>query len=205
MNKHFLASANTGLGFKNHFNFINISKTGFTYILKGGPGTGKSTIMKNLGLKFESKGFDVEYFYCSSDPESLDGIFVPKKNISFVDGTAPHTTDPTIPGIKEKILNVGNFISSNIKKHRHTIESNLKKKSVCFEVAYNYLNAVYYLIKCEELDFKKHNKQLTNLKDFVSILPQKNKGNHRILFASFICSKGLKQIYHKNRYKKVAV
>ena len=121
MNKHFLASANTCKGFKNNFNSINISSNGFTYILKGGPGTGKSTIMKRFGKSYEDKGYDVEYFYCSSDPESLDGVFIPKKNISIVDGTAPHITEATVPGIKEKIINVGAFIKPSIKKHKKTI------------------------------------------------------------------------------------
>ena len=75
----YLASANTSLGFKNCFNSINTTKNAFTYILKGGPGTGKSTLMKKIGKYFEDKGLFVEYFYCSSDANSLDGVRI--KNI----------------------------------------------------------------------------------------------------------------------------
>ncbi|MBQ9792209.1 MAG: hypothetical protein IJW32_00480 [Clostridia bacterium] len=204
MNKHFLASANTCKGFKNNFNSINISSNGFTYILKGGPGTGKSTIMKRFGKSYEDKGYDVEYFYCSSDPESLDGVFIPKKNISIVDGTAPHITEATVPGIKEKIINVGAFIKPSIKKHKKTIEENLQKKSMCFKLAYSYLNAVSSLIKCEEIENEKQKRRPPfNFKEVVSLLPQKKKGKKRTLFCSFVSSKGLKHIYHKNRYKEV--
>lgn len=204
MNKHFLASANTCQGFKNKFNNINTSNNGFTFILKGGPGTGKSTIMKRFGKRYEDKGYNVEYFYCSSDPESLDGVFVPKKKISIVDGTAPHITEATMVGIKEKIINVGEFIKPSIKKYKKTIEENLQKKSMCFKLAYGYLNCVSALIKCEEIENEKQKRTPPfNFKEIVSLLPQNNKGKKRELFCSYVSSKGLKYLYHKNRYKEV--
>ena len=59
MEKHFLASANSCNGFINFFNNINPNKNGFTYILKGGPGTGKSTIMKNIAKTYKKRGYDI--------------------------------------------------------------------------------------------------------------------------------------------------
>ena len=58
MEKHFLASANSCNGFLNFFDNINSNKNGFTYILKGGPGTGKSTIMKTIANSYKNRGSD---------------------------------------------------------------------------------------------------------------------------------------------------
>ena len=60
------------------------------FILKGGPGCGKSTLMRRVGTALEDKGLQVEYIQCSGDPDSLDGIVAPALKIAIVDGTAPH-------------------------------------------------------------------------------------------------------------------
>ena len=46
-------------------------------ILKGGPGCGKSTLMKQVGRAMEEAGHSVEYIYCSGDPDSLDAVIIP--------------------------------------------------------------------------------------------------------------------------------
>lgn len=80
------------------------------YIIKGGPGTGKSTFMKRLGARAENEGMNVEYYRCSSDPSSLDGVIIPDLGCAVIDGTAPHTTDPVYPAAADSILNFGAFI-----------------------------------------------------------------------------------------------
>ena len=59
------------------------------YILKGGPGCGKSTLMRRVAALAEEAGETVEYILCSGDPDSLDAIVLPQKQIALVDGTAP--------------------------------------------------------------------------------------------------------------------
>ena len=67
------------------------------YILKGGPGCGKSTLMGRVAAALEEAGEPVEYIHCSGDPHSLDGVVFPKLGAAIVDGTAPHgvATKPT--------------------------------------------------------------------------------------------------------------
>ena len=60
------------------------------YILKGGPGCGKSTLMRRVAQAMEEKGASVEYIACSGDPDSLDAVVFPALNTAIVDGTAPH-------------------------------------------------------------------------------------------------------------------
>lgn len=102
--------ANSPLGFCSFFEEIyNPYKNHHPYIIKGGPGTGKSTLMKKVSEKAKEKGYDTELIYCSSDPESLDGVIIKNLNVSVIDGTSPHILEPKFPGAVENIINTGDF------------------------------------------------------------------------------------------------
>ncbi len=106
---YFLCANSTG-GFYSLCDEITKSKdTKFIYIIKGGPGCGKSSFMKKVGKGIESLGHKVEYIYCSGDPKSLDGIFVPDLGITYMDGTAPHILEPDYPGVSGRYINMGEF------------------------------------------------------------------------------------------------
>ena len=206
MEKYFyLGSANTCQGFKNCFQFINPAKNGMTYILKGGPGTGKSTFMRKISKYFEEKGYNIEYFYCSSDSDSLDGVRIIEKNISIVDGTAPHVTEASMPGIKEKIINLGNYINSKIKKHKSQIENLLEKKSHYFSVAYAYLRCVGDLLKVEKIERIKSNTRYNFSQLLTTLKLTKNEkvGEKRQLFLSFISQTGISSLLDKNKFKNI--
>ncbi|NLZ45529.1 MAG: ATPase [Clostridiales bacterium] len=93
-------------GFKSDFSKVIDTEGYFTYILKGGAGTGKSLLMKKVGKFFEDSD-EVSYYYCSSDPASLDGVVINNAKIVIVDGTSPHVFDPVYPGVRQKIINLG--------------------------------------------------------------------------------------------------
>jgi hypothetical protein len=79
----------------------------YTYIIKGGPGTGKSSLMKKIADEMERRDIDCERIYCSSDPDSLDAVIFPSLRVSIADGTSPHTLDPDYPGATGEIINLG--------------------------------------------------------------------------------------------------
>ncbi len=102
--------ANSPIGFCSFFEEIyNPYKNHHPYIIKGGPGTGKSTLMKKVARKAQEMGYETELIYCSSDPKSLDGIIVKDLGISVIDGTSPHVLEPKFPGAVENIINTGDF------------------------------------------------------------------------------------------------
>ena len=77
------------------------------FILKGGPGTGKSSLMKDAGTVWSEKGYDIEFLHCSSDPDSVDGVIITSLQVAIVDGTAPHVIEPKLPGAVEEYINLG--------------------------------------------------------------------------------------------------
>lgn len=104
--RFFLASK-TGKGFVSYFERL-LEPEGFgAVILKGGPGSGKSTLMKKIGRALSQEGHTVELIPCASDPDSLDAIIDRTVQRAMIDGTAPHMLDPVYPGARDALLNTG--------------------------------------------------------------------------------------------------
>lgn len=141
--RHYFAGNNTAEGFYSYFDYIiNLEEGNHYYILKGGPGVGKSSFMKKFASMMAEEGYSIEYIHCSSDKESLDGILIPQLKIAFVDGTAPHTVDPKYPGAVDEIINLGYFFdSSKIVEHKAKIIQTSKEKSAVYKSAYILLKA----------------------------------------------------------------
>lgn len=76
-------------------------------ILKGGPGSGKSTLMKKAAARAMEAGQTAELIYCTSDPRSLDGVILPERRRCMADGTAPHVMEPVLPGACETLFDPG--------------------------------------------------------------------------------------------------
>ena len=107
--KIFLA-ANSAEGFISHFgNCYDPSEGWRAYIIKGGPGTGKSSFMKRVKARAEEEGEHIVEVFCASDPASLDGLILQNKKLVFIDGTAPHVVEPRLPGVCENLLDFGRF------------------------------------------------------------------------------------------------
>ena len=141
--KHIFAGNNTSEGFFSYFDFLlKPEDAEHIYILKGGPGVGKSSFMKKFAEKVREKCYSAEYIHCSSDNKSLDGILIPELKILLVDGTAPHTIDPAIPGAVDEIINLGAFLDGQkLKKHKAAIIQTNKDKSNIYKSAYRYLKS----------------------------------------------------------------
>ena len=112
------------------------------YIIKGGPGTGKSSMLKSVAKESIHNGYFTEYVYCSSDSDSLDGVYIDALKTAICDGTAPHTADPKYPGACGEIINISEcWNSKELKKSKSDIIQLNKTISACYEKAYRYLKA----------------------------------------------------------------
>ena len=137
---HYFPGGNTPEGFFSYYREITDSrKSGKLAVIKGGPGTGKSTFLKSLGKTLCEQGETVTYLHCSSDPDSLDGIFLPDYNSAVIDGTSPHITDATYPGAYDMVLNFCDFIGDISEKE--TIRSESRLATSTFMEGYCYLRS----------------------------------------------------------------
>jgi len=88
---HFFLGANTPQGFVSRFDQLSDEDGGWReYVIKGGPGSGKSTMMKKLAKAYEDSSPNMEIIHCSSDVDSLDAVILPERKFSIADGTPPH-------------------------------------------------------------------------------------------------------------------
>lgn len=103
----FFLGANTPSGFRDTVGDLYNPADGWRVILiKGGPGTGKSTLMKRVLQTVEGG----EAFCCSSDPCSLDGVRFPEQKLLLLDATAPHAAEPRCWEVCEQVLSLSPFV-----------------------------------------------------------------------------------------------
>ncbi len=188
-------SANSSEGFYSYFDeFLKGKKT---YVIKGGPGTGKSSFMKKIAAKAVSKGNFTEYVYCSSDPDSLDGVYIQGSETVFTDGTPPHVMEVKFPGAMGAIINVGQFIDSEkmipVKDEILRLNS---KFSAAYARAYRYLKAAscasseLRAIGQKYLDSDKMKEYFNRISERFSADKKGSGGKSYIRFLSGITPKG---------------
>ncbi len=104
----FFLGANSEKGFVSYFKQLQQGSMQ-VLVLKGGPGSGKSSLMKKVAEYAREKGHLIEEIPCASDPLSFDAIIDKTANFAMLDGTAPHTEDPLIPGAFHHIIYTGDL------------------------------------------------------------------------------------------------
>ncbi|MBQ8337683.1 MAG: hypothetical protein IJY33_00900 [Oscillospiraceae bacterium] len=107
---HFFMSASTPNGFVSHFPSIDCAQR---YLLKGPSGSGKSTLIKRAVSTLSSDGA-CELIHCSADKDSLDAAILDKTGVCFIDATPPHTLEPALPLVKDKVISLYDFFDSEI-------------------------------------------------------------------------------------------
>lgn len=142
----YFAGANTSRGFVGAYpDLIREGELDRLYILKGGSGTGKSTLIKACAEHARAAGAAVTMLLCSSDPTSADGVILTGKNgrrAAVVDGTAPHTLDPSLPGAVGQIVPLGEcWQTSRLTAARSEIKRHTTEKQAAYRLAYRYLAA----------------------------------------------------------------
>ena len=131
---NFFVGANSGEGFQNLFpELVNLEDTYDLMVLKGGPGVGKNTFMRELGRSMEQAGTAVEYLWCSGDPDSLDGVVLPEIRCAVVDGTSPHVVEPRYPAAVDRYVDLGRFYDLTAAK---AAVSEVKEHTRAYKAAY---------------------------------------------------------------------
>lgn len=197
--RHLFPGGNTSLGFFSYYsNIITQEEADRIFVIKGGPGVGKSTFMKRMGAEMQSRGYDLEYLHCSSDNNSLDGVKVPDLGVVFLDGTAPHVVDPKHPGAVDEILNFGEFWNEEgIRAHKSDIIKTTREIGYIFSRAYKYLKAAFAIYEgSAAIYLDAFNKEEVNklsariISDVFSGLDASVEGKQRSMFASALTPNG---------------
>ena len=143
MTTHFFLGANSGEGFQSLYaDLVDLEKTRDLLVLKGGPGVGKSTFMKQVGRAAEEAGQQVEYIWCSGDPDSLDAVLLPECAAAVVDGTSPHVVEPRYPAAVDRYVNLGRFYNVDaLKKCRLEVVTHTEAYKEAYQRAFHCLKA----------------------------------------------------------------
>ena len=197
----YFPGANTPKGFYSYYDYILKSHEAKRIIvLKGGPGTGKSTFMKRIAKHLEALGYETELLHCSSDPNSLDGVCARDIGFLILDGTSPHIVDPKCPGAVDEIINLGEcWDKSGILKHKDEIIETNEKISSLFQKAYMYLKSAKSLEK-EEVSTQYELEELT--KELCINKISSKKGFERKAFLSAITPVG--RVDYSDTFEKKA-
>ncbi len=139
----YFAASNSSQGFCSYYReCFDHPRVDRVYAVKGGPGTGKSRFLREVAGTGERRGWHCEYIYCSSDPDSLDGVILSRgqSSVALMDATAPHVYEPSHPGVREEIVNLGEFWNADfLRAHGERIEHLCREKSAAYRMCYRYL------------------------------------------------------------------
>ena len=197
--RHLFPGGNTSKGFYSFYRYILPQDDARRILcIKGGPGTGKSQLMKKIAAHFNKKGYTIEYHHCSSDPNSLDGVLVKELNIALLDGTSPHIVDPITPGAVDEILNLGDALNIDIlSKNKKEIIALNKEIGKNFKRAYRFLASAKCIhddwsnLNYESLDSNKISNLIENLNTTIFKYDKFGYGNERHLFSTAITPDGI--------------
>lgn len=206
MERYFLGN-NSGYGFCNLYeNELKTKEK--TVLLKGGAGTGKSSILKKIAMKAKSLGLDYELWFCSGDPQSLDGVFVKEKNIAVVDATFPHASGVDIPIVKDYIFDLAKSLDKDkLRGKKEEIEKCIKCKKAHFMRVYQYLKSALCHLH-NQLEIEKQGVDEEKIRAYASSLArelQPSSNETRRLFARAICPNGESEYFDHLRGKRVTL
>ena len=192
---------NTSEGFFSYYGYLLEKGTRRIFVIKGGPGVGKSTLMKKVANRLTELGYDLELHYCSSDNNSLDGIAILDAGIVMVDGTAPHIVDPKYPGGLDEIINLGEYWDTDaMEANMEKIIASTNEVSRLFARAYRFLRAARSISEnisvmySQSMDFSQLNRVTLELEKTLldhTYLPEASgPGSDRHLFSSAYTPEG---------------
>lgn len=155
MERYFLGG-NTAYGFRSFYD-SELARMDNVILMKGAPGTGKSTLIKSVGAECAKRGLDHEIWYCSGDPESADGIYVKALGAAVVDATSPHPCEAALPVIRERIVDMAAAMDrAAVLPAKKEITELINVKKRCYSRAYDKLKSAFcHYMRSEEAYAKK--------------------------------------------------
>lgn len=144
----FFLGANSPNGFVSLFDQIT-SPEWKSYLIKGTPGNGKSTLLHTIFDAISPIIFGIqERIHCSSDPDSWDAVVFHQCALSLADATAPHTISPVYPVAAETEVSLYGCVDPAIVLDRkEEIMTASAQTSLLARRSQNFLHAANALLK----------------------------------------------------------
>ncbi len=202
----YFAGANTAEGFVSRFEDVLPKKDRRRmFYIKGGPGVGKSSLMKRVAEHAEAAGLDTERFYCSSDPQSLDALAIPSRGFAIMDGTAPHVYDPVAPAARDTLLSLGDYLDEKrMRPHAKEIDALMRDISARFARCYEYLGAARHIRAAASLGCENSARVLRLAYGWRDALPKRGgEGKIRRLFGSAVTLNGVVDLLDESAYPHI--
>ncbi len=125
----------------------NIDEDGYIYILKGGPGLGKTDFIKKLIALLSEYDDNIEIIHSSLNPDCYDGVIFHSLRAAVVDGTSPHVLEPRYYDAFETILPLGECCNKDIlRESRDEILSLTDKSTQLLERSVRFIAAAGSLL-----------------------------------------------------------
>ena len=103
--RYFLG-ANSPRGYVSRFDQLGEPGEWRCWLVKGGPGCGKSTLMAQVSRAMEPHCGTIEEILCTGSPHSLDAVIFPQHRLAIADATPPHALEPRYPGAYERVVSL---------------------------------------------------------------------------------------------------
>lgn len=168
------------------------------YLVKGGAGSGKSTLIKSAAAILGSDNAPCEFIHCSLDPSSLDGAIFHRSGITFADATAPHIIEPRFPSVFEEVVSLYECFDEKILlNYKSEIIRETEHKKTLLNRIESYVRAAGMLLSSNEeissrcLNSEKLSNYITRLcmREFKKQSGKKGRAHNRYL--STLTSNGI--------------
>lgn len=119
--RHYFAEGITNRGYISLLPNM-MSEWEHTYVLVGGPGTGKSTLIKMIGMELLDRGFEVDFLRSARDPDSFAGFILRRYRLGMLDLYEVAPQRWRAPGVVERFVDFSAYCDlSKLNQHRPEI------------------------------------------------------------------------------------
>ncbi len=106
--RYLLASSNTGQGYRSFLPAL-IESLKKVYVLKGAPGSGRTTFIRQIGLELAAKGYQADFFVSFAGSSSLEGVMCPQLGLAVVKGDCGYPSEHEQRGISCEVIDFSEF------------------------------------------------------------------------------------------------
>lgn len=119
--RHLFASGITPKGMVNFLETI-VGPYKKKYVITGGPGTGKSTLLKKVATAALERGYYVEMYHCPLNPEKVEHVVIPALDVALTKSIEPHTYRA---GLEDEVVDMDAYLDKSVvSKHRDLVKEN---------------------------------------------------------------------------------